>query len=300
MQLKLSDEHSDVKQRDGFDTRKGETGNLTDVSRDSQSGVTGYEDAKRDEQDRFAGYEELQKDDFMEQFEEQPYVSSAPEPVKKSFKEKASIACILAVFAFLTGWCLWSGLKGLFFANSHSMQEAYTNLIKGDIYEGQITYISPEFCELKHTINLIPAGTEHFYLMFSEDGKYVVPIRASKDWDNQYVGDTIMTVSLQGKGIVREMDYKVKNELSPIVTAFQEEGIQVEPALYIDLISDRLSMMQVITGIGLLISVIYFAFIADKKVITTVKGSLSTPAALLMSVIIFVAFIMLIYLLNMA
>jgi len=296
MQLKLSDEQSGVNPKDEFDRKKSETGDMAGASGDYRN-VTGYE---ADEQGGFAGYEELQKDDFMEQFEEQPYVSSMPEPAKKSFKEKASIACILVIFVSIAGWCLLSGLKGLIFAHTHSMEEAYTNLVKGDVYEGQITYISPEFCELKHTINLIPAGTEHFYLMFSEDGKYVVPIRASKKWDNQYAGDSIQTVSLQEKGMVREMDYKVRNELSSIVTAFQEEGIRVEPSLYIDLISDRLCILQIIVGISLIVCVVYFFFIADKKVLTTVKGSLSSPAALFMTVLFVAVCIMSIYLLNMA
>lgn len=252
-----------------------------------------------DVRDEFGEYKKSQNDGFMDQFEEQTYVSSMPEPEKKGFKEKASIACIVLIFGSLTLWCLLSGVKGLFLANTHSMDEAFTNLIKGDIYEGEISYISPEFCELKHTINLIPAGTEHFYLMFSPDGEHVVPIRASKKWDKQFAGDSVQMVSLKEKGIVREMDYKVRGELSSIVTAFAEEGIKVEPSLYVDLIADRMSVLQIIAGILIIVCVVYFVFIADKEVITSVRGSFSSPAAFIMSVLVFVVLGMLIYLLNM-
>ena len=142
-------------------------------------------------------YENLQNDNFMEEFGEQPYVSSMPEPEKKDFKGNAAIICIVLLFGFSAAWCLFSGVKGLFLATPHSMDEAFTNLTKGGRYEGEISYISPEFCEFKHTINLIPAGTEHYYLMFSPDGEHVVPIRASKTWDNQFAGDSVQMVSLK-------------------------------------------------------------------------------------------------------
>lgn len=274
MQLKQTDEQLDKNLNDGFDN-------------------------KNDDRDGFEGYEELRNDDFMNQFEEQPYVSSMPEPAKKSFKEKASISFILFMFVFVTGWCLLSGVKGLLFANTHSMEDAFTNIAKGDVYEGGISYISPEFCELKHTINLIPAGTEHFYLMFSADGKHVVPIRASKKWDKQFIGNSVQTVSLQERGIAREMDYKVRDELSSIVTAFQAEGIQVESSLYIDLIADRLCILQIITGISLIVCVIYFTVIVKKGVEDSLKSSFSNLTALFMMALFVVTFGMLIYLLNM-
>lgn len=256
-------------------------------------------DNRDDNRNEFEGYEELQNDDFMNQFEEQPYVNSMSEPAPKSFKEKASIATMLLIFALLTGWCLLSGAKGLFFARTHSMDEAFANIVEGDVYEGTISYISPEVCELKHSINLVPAGTEHFYLMLSTDGKYVVPIRVSKKWDEQFIGDSVQTVSIEERGMVREMDYNVRNELSSLVTAFEAEGIQVESRLYVDLIADRLCILQLITGISLIVCVIYFAFFAKKEVITSFKGTLSSLTGLFIVVLMVVTAGMLIYLLNM-
>lgn len=249
--------------------------------------------------DGFHGYEELKDDDFMNQFEEQPYVTSMPEPAKKGFKEIVSLVLILLLFGGVAIWCLVSGTKGLFGANTHTMDEAFTNVIKGDVYEGTISYISPEFCELKHTINLIPAGTEHFYLMFSPDGTKVIPIRASKKWDTQFVGDSVQTVSLQERGIVREMDYKVRKELSSIVTAFAEEGIQVEPALYIDLNTNKLSVLQIIIGISIILCAVYFAITGKRADGTIIKEALHSPITLFMTVLLFITFGGIIYLLNM-
>lgn len=252
------------------------------------------------DKDGFEGYEELRNDDFMNQFEEKTYVSSTPEPPKKSLKEKASIACILLIFVFVTGWCLLSGIKGLFFSNPHSMDEAFTNMTKGAVYEGEISYISPEFCELKHTINLVPVGTEHFYLIFSSDGKHVVPIRASQKWDEQFTGNSVQAVSRQERGIVREMDYKVRTELSSIVTALEAEGIQVEPSLYIDLIAYRLCIMQIIAGVSLILCAVYFTVIVKKGVKDSLKSTFSNLAALFMIALFLVTLGMLLYLLNMA
>ncbi|MCM1179182.1 MAG: hypothetical protein NC347_02915 [Clostridium sp.] len=244
--------------------------------------------------------ESLPEDDFMNQFEEPAYVSSMPEPKKKDGKQIAALAFILLLFGGMSIWCLLSGAKGLFLANTHPMDEAFTNLIKGDVYEGQIMYISPEVGELKHTINFIPAGTEHFYLMFSEDGEHVVPIRAPKDWHNQYTGDSVQTVSLQGRGMVRQMDSEVRSEFSSYVTAFGEEGIKMEPNLYVDLTSNKISILQIIAGILMIICLVYFTLIADKEVVTTGTGSFRSPAAFIVSALALVAAGMLIYVMNMA
>lgn len=249
--------------------------------------------------DGFNGYEELKNDDFMNQFDEQPYITSKPEPVKKDAKGTISVVIVLLVLAFVTVWCLFSGVQGLFFAKTHTMDEAFTNIIEGEIYEGEISCITPEFCELKHTINFIPAGTEHFYLMLSTDGKKVIPIRASKKWDKQFTGESIQTVSLQERGIVREMDYKVRSELGSVVTALANEGIQVESSLYIDLNANKLCILQIIAGISLILCAVYFSTIGKKTVTSTMKETISSPIALFMIVFLFVTLGMLIYLMNM-
>ena len=249
-------------------------------------------------QNEFGMYDELQSNDTMNRFDDTPYVSKIKEPEKKSIKDILLIALGLVMFLGIAGWCLVSGAKALFLAPVHPMEEAFTNLVKGDVYEGTITCISPEVGELKHTINFIPAGTEHFYLMISEDGTTVIPIRASKEWDTLYATTEWFDVSLQERAIVREMDYKVKNELmSDIITAFAEDGIHMEQTYYLDLNANKMGVLQIIAGIAIILCITYFGIIAkcmknDNGMITTVIGGV-------MLVIGFAAAGLIIYLLNM-
>lgn len=249
-------------------------------------------------QSEFGMYDELQSNDTMNQFDDTPYVSQTKEPEKKSIKDILLIALGLAMFFGIAGWCLVSGAKALFLAPVHPMEEAFTNLVEGDVYEGTITCISPEIGELKHTINFIPAGTEHFYLMISEDGTTVIPIRASKEWDTLYATTEWFDVSLQERAIVREMDYKVKNELmSDIATAFAAEGIKMEQTYYLDLNANKMGTLQIIAGIAIILCIIYFGFIAKRM--ENNNGMLTTVIGGVMLVIGFVAAGLIIYLLNM-
>lgn len=249
-------------------------------------------------EDEFGKYDDLYNQSYTNEVEDTPYVSVVKEPEKKSLKDKLLIGLGLIMFIGIAGWCLFSGAKALFFAPVHSMEEAFTSLVEGDVYEGTITCISPEVGELKHTINFIPAGTEHFYLMVSEDGTSVVPIRASKKWDTLYASTDWLEVSLQERGIVREMDYKVKSELmSDIAAAFTAEGIKVEQTYYLDLNANKMGTLQIFAGIAILVCIVYFGFVANR--IKNDNGTFSTVVGGIMLVIGFVAAGLIIYLLNM-
>ena len=249
-------------------------------------------------ENEFGKYDDLYNQNFSNEVEETPYVSAVKEPEKKSLKDKVLIALGLVIFIGIAVWCLVSGVKALFFAPVHSMEDAFTDLVEGDVYEGTITCISPEVGELKHTINFIPAGTEHFYLMVSEDGTSVVPIRASKKWDTLYASTDWLEVSLQERGIVREMDYKVKSELmSDIAAAFTAEGIKVEQSYYLDLNANKMGTLQIVAGIAILLCIVYFGFFANR--VKSDNGTFSVTINGIMLVLGFVAACLIIYLLNM-
>ncbi len=256
-----------------------------------------YKSETLDSNNDFGIYDELQSDDIMNQFEVTSYVADTKVPEKKSLKDILLTALGLFIFVGIAGWCLVSGVKAMFLAPVHPMEEAFTNLVEGDIYEGTITCISPEVGELKHTINFIPAGTEHFYFTVSEDGTTVIPIRASKKWDKLYATSDWLDVSLQEKAIVREMDYKVKSELmSDIVSAFAAEGIKVETTYYLDLNANKMAGLQIFAGVSLLLCIIYFSVIAKR---IKDNQTYSTTIGGIMLLLGFVSGGMIIYLLNM-
>lgn len=246
----------------------------------------------------FAPYDESQIDTIMQQYDERMNNLKTEEPKMKGWKDRFWSVLGIIFFVVIGGWCLGSGINALFIAPVHPMEDAFTNLVEGDVYEGNITCISTEVGELKHTINFIPAGTEHFYLMVSEDGNTIIPIRASKEWDDQYTGLAWQEVSIQERGIVREMDYKVKGELmSELATVFAEEGIQFEQTYYLDLNANKLGALQIFAGVALILCVIYFTVVSKrldedgKPFKTAVAGGLL--------VLGFVSLAIVIYLLNM-
>ena len=202
----------------------------------------------------------------------------------------------MILIAGATGWCFISGFKGMFLAPVHSMDEAYVNLVEGDVYEGTISCISSEVGELKHLVKIIPIGTEHFYLMFSEDGTKAIPIRVPKKWDKQFTNDSVMEVSLQERGVVREMYYKVKyNLISSVASELATQGVSVEENLYLDLNANKICVLQIITGIFSILCCIYFGLAIKRGEINGEK----TIVRRCMNGLLIVTLVMAIYVLSM-
>lgn len=246
----------------------------------------------------FAPYDESQIDSIMQQYDERMNGIKTEEPKIKSLKDRFWSVLGIIIFVGIAGWCLGSGINALFIAPVHPMEEAFTNLVVGDVYEGNITCISTEIGELKHTINFIPAGTEHFYLMVSEDGTNIIPIRASKEWDDLYTGLAWQDVSLQERGIMRKINYKVKSELmSGLAPVLAEEGIQFEQTYYLDLNANKLGALQIFAGIALIMCIIYFTVVSKR--LDEGGKPFKTAVAGGMFILGFVSLAIIIYLLNM-
>lgn len=178
-------------------------------------------------------------------------------------KKGSKLATIFIILLFGSVCVVWivSGLRGLFFAPKHAMEDVFGGAVLKDRYEGEITMASARICSLEHKINgLIPTGTEHFFLIYTEDMSSAVFVRADKSWDDAFTNDLYNEVSIDGKGIVRKMDYKVENEMREFVAAAAEQGMQIQQGVYVDLISDRMCWLQLIDGVVLLVCIIYFGF----------------------------------------
>ncbi|MDE5863817.1 MAG: hypothetical protein K2H34_05670 [Lachnospiraceae bacterium] len=247
-------------------------------------------------QSEFGQYEELLDDSRMEQFEVEPVRTTLPEePKKKGVKEILSLLFIAAMVGGVSLWCLWSGLRGLFFAPVHPLEEAFSGMVKGDVYEGEVAYASKEYCSLRHTINLIPAGTEDFYLMCAPERDKIILIRAPKGWDKEFTNDAFNVVSRQERGIVRKLDYDVQREMASDVGE-----LCVDRQVYIDLMGNRICYMQIFAGASLIFSIIYLSIFVKKQEKVTKEAVESSPMTVVAFVLFFVSLIMLLYLLNMA
>ena len=233
---------------------------------------------ERYRQDGFGQYDELWDNSIMEQFEEEPIQITLPEKSKKGRKEMLSLLLIAAMVLSTAVWCLWSGMKGLFFAPVHPMEEVFTGMIKGEVYEGEIVYASKEYCSLKHTINLIPAGTEHFYLMYALEMDKVILIRAPKGWDKNFTNDEIQR---------------------KVVSNADSVEIQVETPLYLDLMGNKICYLQIFTGISLIFCSIFLVVFTKKERTADKEGQKKKFCDGIFIVFFFVTMILLVYLLNM-
>lgn len=251
---------------------------------------------ERYRQDGFGQYDELWDNSIMEQFEEEPIQITLPEKSKKGRKEMLSLLLIAAMVLSTAVWCLWSGMKGLFFAPVHPMEEVFTGMIKGEVYEGDIVYASKEYCSLKHTINLIPAGTEHFYLMYASEMDKVILIRAPKGWDKNFTNDAMNLVSERARGIVRKLDYEIQRK---VVSNAESVEIQVETQLYLDLMGNKICNLQIFTGISLIFCSIFLVVFTKKERTADKEGQKKKFCDGIFIAFFFVTMILLVYLLNM-
>lgn len=208
-----------------------------------------------------------------------------------------SAIIIGVVIAFGVIWSVFTGAKNLLFAEKHEMKEAFTNLQKGDLYEGNISAASKQCYEKKHTINYIPMGTEYYYLMYSEDMNGIILIRAPKKFDDSFTNDILNIVGKSYRGVVRELERDIAESMVGHYATLNEKGVHLETTLYIDLMSDRLSLMQIFVGISFLLCTIYIIVLGKHK------GDGSVLFSHFMSTVVLIIFlatmVMILYLLNM-
>ncbi len=221
-------------------------------------------------------------------------------PEKKPEKKESKLVSVLIVLFFgISGvWMIFSGIKGLFLGESHPIEDVFQGISPGAVYEGEITKASTEFCSLKHTINLIPAGTEHFFLIYAEDLSSAVLVRADKSFDDDFTDSSMNEVSITGRGLARRLDYKVRDELE---SSGISDYLSVEQGYYIDLISGRICCLQMIAGIGILVLLIYGYWVLE-KVIPEQAGKINQKNGnvIFLIVLFFIVAILMIYVLNMA
>lgn len=143
--------------------------------------------------------------------------------------------------------------------------------------EGDFYYLTdgPVF-SMKHTINgLIPIGTEYYFLLYSNDLKRCIYVRASEDFAEEFY-DEVDKPNAEGryygahiKGRVRELDTKITRESSELINDLKAEGIKMvsdgSDILYIDLTTKFQAFLRLITSIGLLISIVLMVILSRFK-----------------------------------
>lgn len=172
------------------------------------------------------------------------------------------IILVLALFECYGIWCLITGIGAL------------TNKTTGNLFDNETvnTYVSGEaffaagVCEYKHSINYIPVGTEHYYVILDESGTKYCIVRANKSWyeDNfDSKGFAVKNVVLEGR--VTKYQSDVKNMIEQYNQSLAENGIQFNTSNYIDLSYKGFAWCKVIGGVLLSAGFLMIVYIICAK-----------------------------------
>ena len=135
----------------------------------------------------------------------------------------------------------------------------WTTISSGDYVSVTAHYGSDELFEITSTVNLIPIGKEHYYMVVNEDFTNCVVVRAGSGWfDENFTeveGVGIAKKPLELKGKVKLVDTKGRSYMSEQMQAMAAYGvIPASNTLYIDLLSEQYSIYTFLCcGVGILL-----------------------------------------------
>lgn len=120
--------------------------------------------------------------------------------------------------------------------------------------------------EMKHSVNFIPTGREHYYLAVSEDGVVRFLVRAKPSWIEKNFGSS--GVSLTGvtvKGRLVRTEYEMIKEINELnVRLMQNELIESDEAVstsyYIDARYREFGLLRMICGVGIAVFIVVVLF----------------------------------------
>ncbi len=116
-------------------------------------------------------------------------------------------------------------------------------LSEGTYVEGTAHFASGEFLEVKHTVNFIPTGYDHFFLIFSEDMNRCVVVRADKDWAEEF-SEEGFGENAPVSGFVKDLDHDVQKELLSITQ--QADYPLTAAGYYIDTLAYRYALFTIL------------------------------------------------------
>lgn len=169
------------------------------------------------------------------------------------------------IILFMAVIFLFTTIKGVLVLtakkNSIGTEKMFDQSVEeGQYVTGKVYVSSGEYLELSHTMNLIPTGKEHFFLIFNEDMTKCISVRADKDFAEQFNSNTGMSLSgVQIDGVIKEIDYyKIKDALENTVDIMNENDFYPFVSYYyIDCLADRYAYLSITEGI---LTIIIFGF----------------------------------------
>lgn len=149
---------------------------------------------------------------------------------------------------------------------------------KGTLCELDADFAMKAF-EISNSINFIPIGKEHYYLMTAENDEDFVPflVRAKPSWiekhfdieeDPDVEAGFAKSGSVKIKGVVSSINSEVRKEVSETSAQLAKLGVKVSSVLYIDARYKEFGVLRILSGAAI-------AVLAVLSILGTISGVLS-------------------------
>lgn len=165
-------------------------------------------------------------------------------------KSKFAIVFSVIIMAICMVFLIATGIMSLAKSGSASPEAAQ----KGEVCEFTAQYAS-EALETSHSVNLIPVGKEHYYVVVSDDDIVKYLVRAKPSWIKKHftADGTAIGNGQKIKGVLTRMDYDNKDEIQKMnaqLAGLGERANYLSTSLYIDMRYKEFGWLRIFSGIG--------------------------------------------------
>ena len=208
----------------------------------------------------------------------------------------SGVAIIICIFIF----CLINSISILSAQKAPKSLDLSSNIsvAKKDYVKGTVKFSTPEYCTYVRTLARripIPIGTEHYFLIMSEDFSQCISIKADKEWADKFnSGVSLDKNGVPIEGYVNKLDDKVKTSLFKVESNYESKGLKtnVNTDLCIDLFAVKHAKRLLISTIICLITIIWFIVDFSKYGLTYVeKDSAGKRINSIIGIIMFISII---------
>lgn len=127
--------------------------------------------------------------------------------------------------------------------------------------KGQLCEIDADFAmqafEVSNSVNFIPIGKEYYYLMYSvrDDDFAPLLVRAKPSWIEKNFDEDGFSIadSVKVKGVVTNVNYEVKSDMSKLVAKLMQEDIKVSGSLYMDARYREFGVLRILSGVAMIV-----------------------------------------------
>jgi hypothetical protein len=223
---------------------------------------------------------------------------------KKAKKENIFSRHPLATAGFIVGlfaaFFLLSGIYGLVkLADPVDLQEFWSEgrHDSGESVSGTAHYGSEVCFSIQHTINLIPTGTEYYYLVFNDDFTECIMVRAGKNWSKPFDHYGYSEDGVALRGCLAELNHDAKKQLTQMQSSLSKQGVTVVGEYYIDNMQPLVSVLSIVMGLLTFFLIWFFARIIkpDQGFRYPQQRNLKTVAFV---IVLTVDVVLMIYILN--